>query len=124
MPSQSLDYTHDSTSPQPNEQVTPNNSDHEDPDYAQGDQTTPKRNQTSVAYSTPSQRSNRSTGVSQKTKNALEALHLELYKDTELPQEKHCLLTRQLAASPLVVCHLIRKSAKSDTVCSNILKLG
>jgi pyruvate formate-lyase activating enzyme-like uncharacterized protein len=126
MSSQPLAYAGDFTGLPPQEQdVTPSNSDHEDPDYEpQGDLATPKRKGSSVVYSTPSQRSNRSAGVSHKTKDELEALHVVLYGNTGLPKEKHCLVTKRLNSTTLDVCHVIRKAEKFETVRSNILKWG
>lgn len=103
------------------EDVTPNNSDHKDPDYEPpGDQTTPKWNTGSAVYSTPSQRSN--MGVSNATRDALNKLHIMLYENTGLPQERHCLITKK--DRPLMICHVIPKAEKFETVGCNIPKLG
>jgi len=122
MSSEPLPHTSDSTGLQ--QDVTPSHSDHEDPDYEPQDQTTPKRNRSSVVYSTPSHRSNWSMGVSQKTKDALQELHVLLYRNTGLPEGRHCLVTKRIKKGSLVVCHVIAKAEKFETVRSNILKLG
>jgi hypothetical protein len=104
--------------------VTPSHSDHEDPDYEPQDETTPKRNMSSVVYSTPSQRSHRSMGVSRKTRDVLEELHVTLYRNTGLPEGGHCLVTKRYKTGSLVLCHVIPKAEKFDRVRSNILKSG